>query len=213
MIARTDTSKTFISAIFIACVIAANVVAAKILQLGPFQITAGVMFYGFTFLCTDFMSELYGRKAANHLVFAGFTASVIVSLMFLLIQYLPSAPFAAEVQKSYVGLLGTNFRFVSASMLAYLVAQTWDVYLFHKIGKATKGKKKWLRNNVATMTSQLADTLIFTLIAFGISEHFLTLLVSQYFVKFLIALFDTPLFYLFTKSYVQEEFTAVDTSK
>lgn len=211
MVQASERSKTFISAIFIACVIAANVVAGKILQLGPFTITSGVLFYGFTFLCTDLMSELFGRKAANTLVIAGFISSVIVSIMFFVIQHLPIAPFAASVQEAYVGLLGTNFRFVAASMTAYLISQTWDVWMFHKIGAITKGKKKWLRNNVSTMTSQMFDTVIFTIIAFGVGiPNLLLMIASQYFIKFLIAALDTPIFYMLTRGFVQKEFLEAD---
>lgn len=89
-----------------------------------------------------------------------------------------------------------------ASMIAYLISQTNDVYLFAFFGKITKGKHKWLRNNLSTMTSQLIDTVIFITIAFwGIVPNLLIMIVSQYILKLIIALCDTPFFYIFTKGY------------
>ena len=103
--------------------------------------------------------------------------------------------------------LGTNFKFVFASMAAYAVSQTWDVWMFHKMGKLTGGKHKWIRNNVSTMTSQLFDTAIFITIAFaGQVPNLLWMIVSQYIIKLIIAALDTPFFYLFTKNVTQKEF-------
>lgn len=206
IIQANEKTKTIIMSFFIASVIAANVVTAKILKLGPFIVPGGVAFYAVTFLCTDFLSEMYGKKAANDAVMGGFFASIFVTLMYLFVQVLPVAPFSAEIQTHYVGLLGTNYRFVFASMVAYLTSQKLDVWLFHKIGMKTKGKHKWLRNNVATMISQIADTVIYIAIAFGFNENFIALVVGQYVVKFIIALLDTPVFYLITRGHVQEDF-------
>lgn len=191
--------KTIITALFVTSLVIANVVTGKILMIGGLVLPGAVLLYAITFLMTDLMSELYGKEEAQKLVKAGFVAAVFASIMIYFTQLLPVAPFASETQNAYNVLLGMNIRFVIASMSAYYVSQSWDVWFFHYIGKRTKGGKKWLRNNASTATSQLIDTLIFITIAFaGSVPNLLLMIISQYVVKLGIAILDTPFFYLIT---------------
>ncbi|HBF6275559.1 TPA: queuosine precursor transporter [Clostridioides difficile] len=113
---------------------------------------------------------------------------------------LPSASFAQEYGNNLKVVLGQNVRFVLASLTAYILAQSNDVFIFHKLKDKFRGKHKWLRNNVSTMLSQLIDTAIFITIGFwGTVPSILTMIMSQYVVKFCLALLDTPFFYLLTR--------------
>jgi uncharacterized integral membrane protein (TIGR00697 family) len=104
--------------------------------------------------------------------------------------------------------------FVIASLSAYLVAQTWDVWVFHRIrdhfiSKPDGARHRWIWNNGSTMTSQVFDTLIFIGIAFGLGfgmlfdpvsrVQLLAMMVGQYLCKFILAAIDTPFFYLLTR--------------
>lgn len=199
--------KEIIVGLFITSIIIANVVTGKILNIFGFIIPGGFLAYAVTFLMTDLLSELYGKKEANKTVFLGFICSVFASLLILFTKYLPFAEFASDPGKAYDILLGTNYRFVIASMLAYYVSQSWDIWIFHVFGKATKGKHKWLRNNASTMTSQFFDTTIFITIAFlGVVPNLFWMIISQYIIKVFIALFDTPFFYFFTRKRINEDF-------
>lgn len=186
--------------IFVTSLVISNVVSNKILQLGPLQVPGAVLCYCITFLCTDIIGEVYGKSEANRAVKLGFVCQLIASLLILLTQFLPAAVFAQDVADAYVTLLGTNWRFFLASMTAYVISQSWDVWIFHKLKVMTKNKHKWLRNNLSTMTSQLIDTLIFITIAFyGTVPNIWVMVVSQYIVKLILALLDTPFFYFFTR--------------
>lgn len=192
--------KQLIEAIFIASLLVANVVTGKILQIGPFVVPGAFLLYAFTFLCTDLLCELYGKEEAIKMVKIGFVVSLFSAAMIFLTRLLPAALFALDKQEAYDVLLGTNLRFVIASMLAYYLSQTWDVWLFHKIKAKTGIGKKWMRNNFSTMTSQLIDTSIFITIAFwGVVPNLWLMIVSQYILKLLIAALDTPVFYLLTR--------------
>jgi len=198
--------KMLITALFVTSLVVANVVTGKILSLDAgffnFIVPGAFLLYAVTFLMTDLMNELYGRKEAQTLVKVGFIASVFAAIMIYLTQLLPAAPFAMEVQEAYEILLGTNMRFVFASMIAYYLSQTWDVWFFSKLKDRTNGRHKWLRNNASTMTSQLLDTVIFITIAFigtpGVELGIM--MFSQYVLKLLIAAVDTPIFYLLTRN-------------
>lgn len=187
--------------IFIASLLIANVLAGKIIMLfGTFVLPSAVVAYGFTFLATDIINEKWGKKEANKIVKYGFFIQVFASLLIYLAMLLPVAPFATETQNAFKVLLGQNIRFVVASLVAYLLSQAHDVWSFNFWKNRTSGKYKWLRNNASTMVSQIIDTAIFITIAFaGTVPNLLVMILSQYFIKFIIALLDTPFFYLFTK--------------
>lgn len=190
-----------LNVIFITSLIISNVVSNKIVQLGPLQVPGAVLCYCISFLCTDIIGELYGKGEANRAVKLGFICQLVASLLILLTQYLPAVDYAQDVAEAYTVLLGTNWRFFLASMTAYLISQSWDVWIFHKLKTVTKGEHKWLRNNVSTMTSQFIDTIIFIGIAFyGNVPNLGVMIISQYIVKLILAVLDTPFFYLFTKN-------------
>ena len=190
---------SFWTSILITSLVIANVVAGKIVMIGQITLPAAVVSYAFTFLCTDIISEKWGKKKATQAVLYGFAAQIFAALLILMAQHLPVAPFAKETQEAFNIILGQNWRFVLASLTAYLFAQYSDVYVFHFLKE--KFESKWIRNNGSTMTSQFIDTAIFITIAFyGQVPNLLVMIVSQYAVKLGLAAIDTPLFYLLTKN-------------
>lgn len=191
---------SFWTSILVTSLVIANVVAGKVVQFWGVTLPAAVVSYAFTFLCTDVISEKWGKEKATQAVKFGFIAQIFAAGLIFTAQHLPVAPFAQGTQEAFNVILGQNWRFVLASLTAYLVAQNSDVYTFHAIKKITGEKHKWLRNNGSTMTSQFIDTAIFITIAFyGQVPNLLVMIVSQYAVKLGLAAIDTPLFYLLTK--------------
>jgi uncharacterized integral membrane protein (TIGR00697 family) len=134
----------------------------------------------------------------------GFLISIIVLLMLSIsLLFQPStqpevAVFSREIQDAFVTIVDFTPRFVFGSLLAYLISQRFDVYIFHKLKKKTKGKHLWLRNNVSTMLSQTIDTLIYSLVVWwGLVdlETALALGAVKYVFKLGIAAIDTPFIY------------------
>jgi len=134
-----------------------------------FAAAVGVLPYPVTFLCTDFISEFYGRKRANFVVFVGFLLNLwVVFILWLggvLPGFEPIDPATGEIVRDaadrlpvFYEIRALTFGAVTASMIAYLAAQFCDVYLFHFWKKVTRGKWLWVRNNGSTMVSQLVDT-------------------------------------------------------
>jgi len=183
----------------------------------PMMVAVGVLPYPITFLCTDFISEIYGRDRANFVVWVGLGLNAWVVLILWLAGALPPAP----VLDAATGLPATDdyaFAFyrirqltlgaVAASMCAYLAAQFCDVYLFHFWKRFTNGRHLWLRNNGSTMVSQLVDTVAVISIthvwARGIPiradepvwPQLAVFIASGYVFKFIVALLDTVPFYL-----------------
>jgi uncharacterized integral membrane protein (TIGR00697 family) len=179
--------------------VVANIIAAKVVVFWKLVVPAAIIIYPFTFLLTDIIGELYGKEEANRTVWYGLLASVFAMVVIYVGMLLPVASFMPEKQTAYETLLGPNRRIVLASLLAYLCSQRHDVWAFHYLRRLTKGRHKWLRNNLSTIASQLVDTVIFIGFAFwGTVPHVGKMILAQYVVKVLIALAETPIFYLCT---------------
>lgn len=191
--------------LFITSLVTSNLIFQKFFSWNPFgwynfELSVGIIAYPVTFLVTDVISEVYGRKRANRVVLAGLFASVF-SLGIVLVSSSAEAtewsPLSdAEFDKTF------NYTFiaVSASMAAYLLAQLLDVQLFHFWKRVTNGKHLWLRNNLSTMTSQFADTVVVVglLSGFGVIpwDLFVGLVINGFLFKVLFALLDTPVAYI-----------------
>jgi len=188
-----------LQSLFIAGLVVSNIIAVKVIVIWKLMVPAGIIIYPFSFLITDIIGELYGREEAGRTVWYGFLASIFAMIIIYVGMLLPPALFMQKQQAAYESLLGPNRRIVLASLLAYLCSQKHDVWAFHLWKRLTGGRHKWLRNNLSTMTSQLIDTVIFIGLAFwGVIPHLGEMILGQYILKVLIALLDTPLFYVFT---------------
>jgi uncharacterized integral membrane protein (TIGR00697 family) len=183
----------------------------------PMTLAIGVLPYPVTFLCTDFISELYGRARASSVVWVG----LLLNLWVVFFMWLGGALPPAVAMDAATGLPPTDaydfafyrIRFltmgaVAASMIAYLAAQFCDVFLFHFWKKLTSGRHLWLRNNGSTLVSQFVDSFaVITITHFyaralpiddaqAIWPQLWVFVGSAYVFKMVIALCDTLPFYL-----------------
>jgi len=198
----------------------------RFVQFGPMQLAVGVLAYPLTFLCTDLISELYGRARANFMVTVGLLLNIFILGVMWLGNALPAIdagsqpPWQTLSLSAVVGLpngstvsdsvelfsliYATTTGAVFASMLAYIFAQYVDVFLFHWIKKKTAGKHLWLRNNGSTLVSQAVDSVTVVSVTFGAAVLagdmavgvVLGLMLSNYLFKMAAALIDTPIIYV-----------------
>lgn len=191
----------FLASIFIACLVVSNMIASKLVMIGAFVFPAAVVAYPITFLITDAIGEVYGKDAATKVVHGGLIASLFMVVLVWLGKILPAAPFWSG-QEAYEMILSGTPRIVFASLVAYFISQTHDVWSFHFWKKKTNGKHLWWRNNVSTITSQIIDTVVFIGVAFwGVlpGSVLIGMMFSQYAIKVGIALADTPFCYLLVR--------------
>lgn len=211
------------------------------IQIGPLALAVGVLPYPLTFLCTDLISELYGRRRANFLVWVGFSLNFFILGVMWLGSSLASVPIEqqppwqaielaenlalpnGDVLSGSVELFTLIYACTSgavfASMMAYIAAQFCDVQLFHYFKTLTKGKHLWLRNNFSTLTSQAVDSFMVISITFGAVflagnitiGALLILMGSNYLFKVCAALLDTLPFYLLT--YKLKAYLEIDNTK
>ena len=184
----------FPAVMFVGAIVIANVVAQKIIVIGPFTSSAGLVVFSITFLLTDTISEFWGRKVANRVVWSGFMAYVmLVFVTWVSVQLTPASFWGG--QEAFALIFGSAPRIALASVLAYIAGQTHDVWAFHFWKKKTRGKHLWFRNNASTWVSQTIDTLIFVTIAFYGIFPIYTLILSTIFLKIVIGAVDTPFLY------------------
>lgn len=216
----------FLSGIFITALVLGNIIGTtKFVNVFGLTVPAGVLAYPFTFLATDLICELYGKKKAQTLVWIGFILNLFMLGLMTLGHYLPDASSVSGAASTFERVYEFMVGNVIASMIAYLIAQTIDVNMFHFWKKLTKGKHLWLRNNASTTASQLVDTIsILTILYLADNlgpeidsiDKLIPLIFYSYLFKFFFALFDTPLFYLgvrLLKNKVHEDPDEVDWNK
>lgn len=218
-----------LAGIFLSSMTLLNVIGiTRFIQLGPLALAVGVLPYPLTFLCTDLVCELYGKRRANFLVTVGLVLNLFILACMTLASIAPSVdtasmpPWQTLALASPVGLPDGStvdgnvelFDFiyaltsgaVFASMLAYMAAQYCDVQLFHFFKKLTNGKHLWLRNNASTLISQGVDSFMVISVTFGAvwlaggltTQQMLLFMGSNYAFKMTCALLDTGPFYFFT---------------
>ncbi len=195
-----------LGSLFISSLVVSNLIFQKFFYWNPFglfrfEISVGILPYPITFLITDIISEIYGKKRANEVVIAGIFASFFSMLIIFVADKVPAIDASPVNNELFAKVFGLSPLAVLASMLAYLFAQFIDIRIFHFWKDYTKGKHLWLRNNFSTFTSQFVDTLtvLLLLCSFGVLPWniFYSLLLSGFLFKVVVAALDTPLLYFF----------------
>ncbi|MDH3322705.1 MAG: queuosine precursor transporter [Flavobacteriaceae bacterium] len=202
-----------LGAVFIASLVVSNLIFQKFFSFNflgwyNFEISVGILPYPITFLVTDLISEIYGKKKANQVVIAGIFASVFSLFIIMLSDAAPATEWSPVNDETFHKVFGLSALAVFASMMAYLVAQFVDIRIYHFWKVKTRGRHLWLRNNFSTISSQFLDTftVLFLLCSFEIIEWnlFGVLLLNGFLYKLLVALLDTPILYFFVYLFRQQ---------
>lgn len=202
----------YLGALFITSLVVSNLIFQKFFYWNPFgdvqvfgaslfEVSVGILPYPITFLITDLISEIYGRKKANQIVTAGIFASFFSMGIILVAEVAPAIDSSPIDDATFTKVFALSPIAVLASMIAYLFAQYIDIGIYHFWKKLTKGKYLWLRNNCSTFLSQFIDTftVVGLLCIFGVLswDMFVGLVISGFLFKIFIAILDTPFLYFF----------------
>jgi len=195
-----------LAALFIASLVSGNLIFQKFFHwdffgLHTFELSVGILPYPITFLITDLIAEIFGKRKANQVVISGLFATVFVLLIVWASNRVPATGWSPVSDSMFGRVFGLTGVAVSASMIAYLLAQLIDIRIYHFWKNYTQGKKLWLRNNFSTMTSQFVDTSTVLLLLCSFEaipwSKFGMLLFSGFAFKVMVAAFDTPFLYFF----------------
>lgn len=225
MAASDPTARTFgahlvpltaLIALFITALITAQVTASKILAFdipvslpvtGAELILPGAaLAYGLTFLASDCVTELYGRRTAAVMVNVGFVMNFVLLALVWSTIVAPAAPASVDPDM-FEEVLGSATNIVIASLVAYLVSQNFDVVFFDYLRHRTAGDHLWFRNIASTAASQAIDTVLFVSLGFALVPQLIgigpvlsgsdlaALIMGQYLLKLAIVGIDTPFVY------------------
>ena len=186
-------------------IIAGNIQVLKTVDFfySPEPVALGTILFASTFLCTDILSEYFGKEKARMNIMIGFCAFLFMTLiMVITIGFDPSK--GDWVQESLSNVFTPMTRFFIASMIAYLISQYFDVWFYNYLKKLTSKKFLWFRNNLSTITSSLVDNTIFSIFAWillnpepmNIYNVLMIYILGTYLLRIIIALLDTPFIYL-----------------
>ena len=205
---KSDKLYIILAGIFIASLVSCNLIFQKFFQIElwipfigtyTFEQSVGLLPYPITFIVTDIVSEIYGRKRANQVVTAGLVSSLFMLFIITIADLSVATSWSPVDGKTFNKVFGLSGAAVFASMIAYLIAQYLDVRVFHFWKNLTQGKHLWLRNNASTIFSQFVDTfsVLFLLCFLDVIawDRFSTLLLNGFLFKVFFAAFDTPIIY------------------
>ena len=223
---RAESLYLLLAGIFLGALVMTNAIAGKFFVFFGQELSCGIIAYPITFLVTDLISELYGRKRATLIVKVGFVVSVFVTAVVWIANATPIYDRSPVTDEAFNMVFGLLPGIVFGSMIAYLTAQFFDVQIFEFWRNLTKGRHLWLRNNGSTILSQVIDSVLVVTIALVIwpeidanpvttpldGETWWGIVIGQYLFKMGIALFDTPFFYVGTAVF-QRWIAAEPTSK
>lgn len=182
---------------FVAVLLISNVASSKILVLGPFTFDGGTILFPLSYIFGDILTEVYGYVRSRIVIWTGFGAAALMSLVFWIVGALPPAP-GWENQAAYEAILGLTPRIVLASLIAYFAGEFSNSFTLAKMKILTNGRWLWTRTIGSTLTGQGVDTALFVLIAFlGILEPTLlwSVIISNYVFKVGVEALATPLTY------------------
>lgn len=200
-----------LASLFITSLVVSNLIFQKFFYWYPldlnifgnhlFELSVGILPYPLTFLITDLISEIYGKKKANQVVITGIFASFFSMAILLIANRVPAIENSPIDDLTFNKVFALSPIAVLASMIAYLLAQFVDIRIYHFWKKLTRGKMLWLRNNFSTFSSQLIDTILvvgllsfFDVLSWSL---FWGLVISGFLFKVLVAAIDTPILYFF----------------
>ena len=186
-------------------VIAGNIQVLKTVDFfySPEPVALGTILFASTFLCTDILSEYFGKEKARTNILIGFSAFLFMTiLMVITIGFNPSS--SDWVQESLSNVFTPMTRFFIASMIAYLISQYFDVWFYNYLRNVTSQKYLWFRNNLSTVASSLVDNTIFSIFAWillnpdpvSFYNVIMIYILGTYLLRIIIALLDTPFIYI-----------------
>ncbi|MBI2844975.1 MAG: queuosine precursor transporter [Chloroflexi bacterium] len=182
---------------FVAVLLISNVASSKILLLGPFTFDGGTILFPLSYIFGDILTEVYGYARSRIVIWTGFGAAVLMSLVFAIVGTLPPAPDWPN-QAAYEAILGLTPRIVLASLIAYFAGEFSNSFTLAKMKIFTKGKWLWSRTIGSTLVGEGVDTALFVLIAFfGVFDTALLIavLASNYVFKVGVEVLFTPITY------------------
>jgi uncharacterized integral membrane protein (TIGR00697 family) len=175
-----------------------------------YTLTCGVLLWPLEFVITDIVNEYYGQRVVKRISIIAVVLIAYGFLAFYMAIGSPPSDFwvnsqvdngVPDMQAAFTAIFGQGMWIIVGSLVAFLIGQLVDVFVFHKIKQRTGEKHVWLRATGSTVVSQLVDSFIVLFIAFKIGNSWswqlvLAICLINYSYKFIMAILLTPVIYL-----------------
>lgn len=191
--------KSWIVGAIVANLIMVTCFASKLIPVFGFITNAANVFYASIFLATDALTEHYGKREGYRSVQIGFMCILLFVILSQFTLLFSTVEITEQINIAMQTVFSAVPRIALASMVAYLIAQNFDVWFYHLLHNKTQGRYLWFRNNFSTAISQLIDSVVFFTIAFyGVmpNSQLVEVILTGYVVKLIVATLDTPFIYL-----------------
>lgn len=198
---RRDLVYTLLAGVFVTNAILGEILGVKLIAVGDYVMPLGILPWPIVFIVTDLVNEYFGRNGVRRLTLM--TAGLI-AYMFVMIfaaMLIPAVSFSPVNDTMFQAVFGQSLWIIVGSLTAFLISQLVDVFIFWFVRQRTGGKRLWLRATGSTLVSQLIDTFVIQGIAFWLpgklaTSQFLSVAMTSYTYKIVIALATTPAIYL-----------------
>jgi len=195
-------------ATFCACLLVGDLTGGKLISITllgvTFTTTVGMIPFPVTFLLTDVINEFYGKQAARFVTFVALGVALLAYVFVYVAAAVPIADMAKDPgwtgvrEESFQNVFVGSLRMLTASLVAFLVAQLTDIAVFTALKRWSGSRLLWLRATGSTAVSQLIDTVTITIVAWvGMmpSSEIVRIILSAYTLKVFIAVCLTPFVY------------------
>lgn len=135
------------------------------IDIGPFRFGSAILFFPFSYIFGDILTEVYGYARTRRVVWAGFGALFFAALMSRIVLAIPPAPTWAD-QAAYETVFGSTWRIAAASLLAFWAGELTNSFVLAKMKLFTEGRFLWLRTIGSTLAGQTVDSIVFYPLAF-----------------------------------------------
>ncbi|WP_066480254.1 MULTISPECIES: queuosine precursor transporter [unclassified Sphingomonas] len=181
-----------ISILYGGMVCIAGVLGVKQVMLGPLVVEAGIFPFLLLVVMSSAVAELHGQKTATMLVRLGFVPLLVSALLIQVVIHLPNDPaMYAPAITAFPIVVGQSVRLMLAGFISYGTSQTLNVYVFNRLIGGT-GKMLWLRGMIASIVSQVVDTILFITISFYGERPILELMAGQMLTKVVLSIVLVP---------------------
>ena len=185
-------------ALYVTLCIAGSILASKTIAFdfgfATFFAPGAVLIFSVTFLLTDIVNEKFGRKEVQRMIWLAFFAQVAFVIFSYLVLHATGAPFFTN-QAAFEAVLGSVPRLVIAGLIAFLISENLDAYLFQWFRAYTEGKHLWMRNAFSSLPAMAIDSTVFVTLAFWGVMPILPLIYGLTFVKWIVGIVDIPFMY------------------
>lgn len=170
----------------------AGVLGVKQVALGPLAVEAGIFAFLLLVIISSAVSELHGQKTATALVRLGFVPLLVLAALIHIVIALPHDPgMYPPAVNAFPIVVGQGSRMMLAGLISYGTSQTLNVFIFSRLAGG-EGRLVWLRGMVASVVSQIVDTLLFITISFYGERPIMDLMVGQMITKVLLSIILVP---------------------